>query len=107
MLTGCFTAIITPFKGGAVDTEGLDALVDYQIENGISGVLAVGTTGESPVLTWDEHDLVVANIAKKTNGKCICIAGAGSMRLAAQAGAAAATNATARLTITLITIGIS
>lgn len=78
MLTGCFTAIITPFNGGAIDNEGLEALVDFQIENGISGILAVGTTGESPVLTWDEHDRVVASIAKKTNGKCICLAGTGS-----------------------------
>ena len=78
MLSGCFTAIITPFKGGAVDTEGLDALVDFQIKNNISGILAVGTTGESPVLTWDEHNQVVEKIAAKTKGKCTCIAGTGS-----------------------------
>ena len=61
-----------------MDTEGLDALVDFQIENNISGILAVGTTGESPVLTWDEHNQVVEKIAAKTKGKCICIAGTGS-----------------------------
>jgi len=78
MLTGCYTAITTPFKGDAVDYEGLDSLVDFQIENGITGILAVGTTGESPVLSWEEHKRVVDNIARKTKNKCVCIAGAGS-----------------------------
>jgi 4-hydroxy-tetrahydrodipicolinate synthase len=78
MLTGCYTAITTPFKGDAIDYAGLDALVDFQIENGITGILAVGTTGESPVLSWEEHKRVVDNIAKKTKNKCVCIAGAGS-----------------------------
>jgi 4-hydroxy-tetrahydrodipicolinate synthase len=78
MLTGAFTAIITPFKGDAVDQEGLDALVDFQIQNGITGILAVGTTGESPVLSWQEHEQVVDQVAARTKGKCTCIAGAGS-----------------------------
>ena len=59
-------------------TTSVDALVDFQIENGITGILAVGTTGESPVLSWEEHKRVVDNIAKKTKNKCVCIAGAGS-----------------------------
>ena len=78
MLAGAFTAIITPFKGDTVDGEGLDALVDFQIQNGITGILAVGTTGESPVLSWQEHEQVVDRIADRTKGKCTCIAGAGS-----------------------------
>ncbi len=78
MLAGTFTAIITPFKGDQIDQEGLDALVDFQIQNGITGILAVGTTGESPVLSWQEHEQVVDRIAARTRGKCICIAGAGS-----------------------------
>ena len=78
MLTGAFTAIITPFKGDAVDQEGLDALIDFQIQNGITGILAVGTTGESPVLSWQEHEQVVDQVAARTRGKCTCIAGAGS-----------------------------
>ena len=53
MITGCYTAIITPFKEGEVDYEGLEKLVDFQIENGILGILAVGTTGESPTLNWE------------------------------------------------------
>lgn len=78
MLKGCFTAIITPFKDNGVDYEGLEQLVDFQMANGVSGILAVGTTGESPVLSWGEHNHVVENIAKKTRQKCVCIAGAGS-----------------------------
>ncbi len=78
MKTGCYTAIITPFVGDAVDYDGLDRLVDFQIAGGITGVLAVGTTGESPSLSWDEHNLVVERVAKKTKGKCLCIAGTGS-----------------------------
>ncbi len=78
MKPGCYTAIITPFKNNAVDYDGLEKLADFQIQNGITGILAVGTTGESPVLSWDEHNKVTETIAKKTNGKCMCIAGAGS-----------------------------
>jgi 4-hydroxy-tetrahydrodipicolinate synthase len=78
MKAGCYTAVITPFKGNSVDWEGLDALADFQIQNGITGILAVGTTGESPILTWDEHNRVTERIARKTSGKCLCIAGTGS-----------------------------
>lgn len=74
----CYTAIITPFKGDAVDQEGMEALVDFQIQNGIDGVLAAGTTGESPTLAWNEHNDVVKIIANRTSGKCQCIAGTGS-----------------------------
>jgi len=78
MNTGCYTALVTPFRGDAVDEEGLNRLIDFQIENGITGILAVGTTGESPVLSWEEHNKVIEIVAKKTKGKCLCIAGAGS-----------------------------
>jgi 4-hydroxy-tetrahydrodipicolinate synthase len=78
MKAGCYTAIVTPFTNNAVDYEGLEKLADFQIQNGITGILAVGTTGESPVLTWDEHNKVTETIAKKAKGKCLCIAGTGS-----------------------------
>ena len=58
MISGSYTAIITPFKGGVVDGEGLRRLVAFQVENGIDGVLAAGTTGESPTLSWEEHNTV-------------------------------------------------
>lgn len=78
MYKGCFTALVTPFINDTVDYEGLGKLADFQIKNGITGILAVGTTGESPTLTWDEHNKVIEDVAKKTRGKCICIAGTGS-----------------------------
>jgi 4-hydroxy-tetrahydrodipicolinate synthase len=78
MKPGCYTAIITPFAGEAVDWKGLDRLVEFQIQSGITGVLAVGTTGESPILNWEEHNQVTERIAKLCRGKCQCIAGTGS-----------------------------
>jgi len=78
MNPGCYTAIVTPFDGDAVDESGLARLADFQIQNGISGILAVGTTGESPTLAWEEHHHVVEAYARLAKGKCLCIAGAGS-----------------------------
>lgn len=80
MHSGCYTALVTPFtsEGEAVDYEGLERLIDFQIKNGITGILAVGTTGESPTLTWDEHNKTVEITARKTKNRCGCIAGAGS-----------------------------
>jgi 4-hydroxy-tetrahydrodipicolinate synthase len=78
MLTGSYTAIVTPFYSNSVDYEGLGTLVDFQIESGISGILAVGTTGESPTLSWEEHNKVIETIATMAKNKCVCIAGTGS-----------------------------
>ncbi|MBF0396507.1 MAG: 4-hydroxy-tetrahydrodipicolinate synthase [Desulfobacterales bacterium] len=81
MITGCYTAIVTPFteeRGEKIDEAGLDLLIDFQIANGISGIVAVGSTGESSTLNWKEHNLVIEKIAKKTQNKCITIAGVGS-----------------------------
>ena len=78
MHAGCYTAIITPFTEASVDYDGLGQLVGFQIENGITGILAVGTTGESPTLNWDEHNRVIQQVAENSKNKCICIAGTGS-----------------------------
>lgn len=78
MITGCYTAIITPFLDEAVDYDGLGKLVDFQIANGISGILAVGTTGESPTLNWEEHNRVIKHVSEQSKGKCLSIAGTGS-----------------------------
>ncbi|MBF0204822.1 MAG: 4-hydroxy-tetrahydrodipicolinate synthase [Desulfamplus sp.] len=79
MKTGCYTAIATPFTAtGALDTEGLDRLVRFQIENNITGIIVAGSTGESPTLQWEEHNQVVAAVAAGAKGKCLCIAGSGS-----------------------------
>lgn len=79
MKQGCYTALITPFTpAGDLDRDGLSGLIDFQIENRITGILATGTTGESPTFKWDEHNLVIDLIAKQTRGKCKSIAGTGS-----------------------------
>lgn len=78
MIKGCFTALITPFADDGLDYEGLEKLVDFQIENGITGILVAGTTGESPTLNWDEHNKVTEAVVKQTKDKCISIAGTGS-----------------------------
>jgi 4-hydroxy-tetrahydrodipicolinate synthase len=78
MMAGTHTALITPFAGDAVDEAGIEKLVEFQITNGISGILAVGTTGESPVLNWREHNAVVERVAGLAKGRCKCIAGTGS-----------------------------
>lgn len=79
MKTGCYTAIVTPFTTtGELDTEGLDRLIRFQIENSITGIIVAGTTGESPTLQWEEHNKVVAAVAAGSKGQYLCIAGAGS-----------------------------
>ncbi len=76
---GCYTALITPMtRIGEVDYEGLRSLVEFQIKQRVSGVLAVGTTGESPTLDWNEHNKVTERIHEYANGKGLTIAGTGS-----------------------------
>jgi 4-hydroxy-tetrahydrodipicolinate synthase len=70
--------MVTPFDGAGVDEAGLARLAEFQVQNGISGILAVGTTGESPTLAWEEHNRVVQIYAGHAKGRCLCIAGAGS-----------------------------
>ena len=59
MFGGCYTAIITPMAEDGVDYDGLARLAEFQVVSGVSGILAVGTTGESPTLNWGEHDDVI------------------------------------------------
>jgi 4-hydroxy-tetrahydrodipicolinate synthase len=65
-------------KDCEVDFEGLKTLVDFQVSQGVNGILAVGTTGESPTLTWDEHNLVIDKIHESDAGRSLTIAGTGS-----------------------------
>ena len=76
--SGANTALITPFRDGAVDLAAFEKLVDWQIEQGIHGLVPVGTTGESPTLSHDEHDQVVESCVKTAAGRVPVIAGAGS-----------------------------
>jgi 4-hydroxy-tetrahydrodipicolinate synthase len=77
-IKGSMPALVTPFKDGAVDYATLRALVDWQIAEGSHGLVPVGTTGESPTLTHDEHDAVVATVIEQAAGRVPVIAGAGS-----------------------------
>lgn len=76
--TGSLTALVTPFKGGKIDEDGLRALVEWQIESGSHGLVPVGTTGESPTLSHDEHKRVVGICVDAVKGRVPVIAGAGS-----------------------------
>jgi 4-hydroxy-tetrahydrodipicolinate synthase len=75
---GSCTALVTPFKNGAVDADSFCKLVDFQIDNGTAGLVPVGTTGESPTLSHEEHDLVVELCIKQAARRVPVIAGAGS-----------------------------
>ena len=78
MLRGSMTALVTPFKDGQLDLDALKSLVEWQIESGTKALVPVGTTGESPTLSHDEHDLVVEEVVKAASGRVPVIAGAGS-----------------------------
>jgi 4-hydroxy-tetrahydrodipicolinate synthase len=78
MLTGCFTALVTPFDGaGAVDTNAFTRLADWQIAEGIHGLVPVGSTGEAATMTLDERVRVVSLCAERAAGRVPVIAGAG------------------------------
>lgn len=78
LFTGCGTALITPFKGGEIDWEALDRLVEEQIAGGVDALIATGTTGEPSTMTWEEHIAVIRRVAEKANGRVPVIAGTGS-----------------------------
>lgn len=78
-LKGLFTAIITPFDSdGNLDEEGLKRNIDFQIENGVDGIVPVGTTGESATLSAEEHKRVVEIAIEQAKGKVLVFAGTGS-----------------------------
>ncbi|GGH23228.1 4-hydroxy-tetrahydrodipicolinate synthase [Alsobacter metallidurans] len=78
MFKGSFTALVTPFRDGKLDEAAFRAHVDWQIENGTHGLVPVGTTGESPTLSHEEHRQVVQWCVSQARGRVPVIAGAGS-----------------------------
>ncbi|MEZ5750903.1 MAG: 4-hydroxy-tetrahydrodipicolinate synthase [Paracoccaceae bacterium] len=78
MFRGSLPAMVTPFKGGEVDFDALEAFVEWQIAEGSHGLVPVGTTGESPTLTHEEHEQVIEATVKFAKGRVPVIAGAGS-----------------------------
>ncbi len=78
-LKGVFTAIVTPFKDdGSVDYDTLKKLIDFNINNGVAGIVPCGTTGESPTLNHEEHHKVIEETIKHVAGRVKVIAGTGS-----------------------------
>jgi 4-hydroxy-tetrahydrodipicolinate synthase len=75
---GSFTALVTPFKNGSVDEKAFRDLVEWQIAEGTNGLVPVGTTGESPTLSHEEHKNVVSWCVEQARGRVPVIAGAGS-----------------------------
>ncbi|MBC8472603.1 MAG: 4-hydroxy-tetrahydrodipicolinate synthase [Planctomycetes bacterium] len=78
MFTGAMVALITPFQEGEIDFQTLDELIDFQLANGIDAIVPVGTTGESPTLSPDEHKQVIERVVQAVGGQVPVIAGAGS-----------------------------
>jgi len=78
MFTGAMVALATPFQNGELDFETLDELISFQLENGIDGIVPVGTTGECPTLSHDEHKQVIERVVKAVAGEVPVIAGSGS-----------------------------
>jgi 4-hydroxy-tetrahydrodipicolinate synthase len=77
-LKGIYTALITPFKNGMLDEEGLKRLIEFQLQGGVDGIVPCGTTGEASTLTYEEHERVIELTVKFVNGKVPVIAGTGS-----------------------------
>jgi len=78
MFRGAITALVTPFKNGQVDEEALRNLIEFQIANGVDGLVPCGTTGESPTLSHDEHDRVIEMTIDAAKKRVPVIAGTGS-----------------------------
>ena len=77
-LKGVYTALVTPFKGGALDEEGLRRLVESQVQGGVDGIVPCGTTGEASTLNYEEHERVIELVVKFANGRVPVMAGTGS-----------------------------
>jgi 4-hydroxy-tetrahydrodipicolinate synthase len=78
MFKGTYTAIVTPFKNGQIDENAFRKLIDFQIENGVDGIVPVGTTGEAATLDYDEHLRVIEIAVEQAKGRCKIVAGTGS-----------------------------
>ncbi len=78
MFRGTFTALVTPFRNGSIDVSAFQTLIETQIAAGITGIVAIGTTGESPTLSHNERQQVIRLTVATANKRCLVIAGTGS-----------------------------
>ena len=82
MLTGSLVAIATPMQADTtLDLPALRRLIDFQIDNGTSGIVIVGTTGESPTVDFEEHCLLISTAVEHTRGRVPVVAGTGARRV--------------------------
>ncbi len=77
-IQGLYTALVTPFKNGEIDFDKLTEMVEFQIRNGVDGISPVGTTGESPTLSFEEHEDVISHVVNVADGRCKVMAGSGA-----------------------------
>ena len=77
-IQGVYTALVTPMRNGEVDYETLRKLVEMQVAGKVAGIVPVGTTGESPTLTYEEHAQVIRTVIEVAAGRCQVIAGTGA-----------------------------
>jgi len=77
-LKGIYTALVTPFKNGSLDEEGLKRLVEFQVQGGVDGIVPCGTTGEASTLSYEEHERVIELLVKFVNGRVPVASGTGS-----------------------------
>ncbi len=78
MFTGAYTALVTPFKDDKIDYDALERHIEFQIKEGIDGVIPMGTTGESPTLSFEEHEEFIRRVVKIVNRRVKVIAGTGA-----------------------------
>jgi len=78
MFRGTFTALVTPFSNGGLDTSAFEKLIETQISAGITGIVAIGTTGESPTLSHEEREQLISLAVEAAHKRCLVIAGTGS-----------------------------
>src|SRR2546429_661973 len=78
MFRGTFTALVTPFRNGGVDVSAFEKLIETQIAGGITGIVAIGTTGESPTLSHKEREQLIRLAVATANKRCLVLAGTGS-----------------------------
>lgn len=78
MMTETYTAIVTPFRNDKIDEKSLEKIIEFQIKNGVDGIVPCGTTGESPTLSHEEHNLVIKLCVKISDKRIKVIAGSGS-----------------------------
>src|SRR6516164_6340722 len=78
MFRGTFTALVTPFRNGGIDLSAFEQLIEAQVTAGITGIVAIGTTGESPTLSDEEREQLIRVAVSKANKRCLVVAGTGS-----------------------------